>query len=34
MSFVTVDISKRFGKMDVLQDVRFTVNENEFLVIV
>jgi len=34
MAFVTVDISKRFGKMDVLRDVRFTVEENEFLVIV
>ncbi|MGE9984735.1 ABC transporter ATP-binding protein [Desulfovibrio sp. SGI.169] len=34
MSFVTVDISKRFGKMDVLQNVSFTVSKNEFLVIV
>lgn len=34
MAFVNVEISKIFGKMPVLQDVRFTVNENEFLVIV
>ena len=34
MPFVTVDISKRFGKMDVLNNVKFDVEENEFLVIV
>ncbi len=34
MPFVTVDISKRFGKMDVLNNVKFNVEENEFLVIV
>ncbi len=34
MAFVSVDISKSFGKMEVLKDIRFDVEENEFLVIV
>ncbi len=34
MAFVTVDISKSFGKMEVLNNVKFNVEENEFLVIV
>lgn len=32
--FLDVSISKKFGKMDVLTDVRFSVQENEFLVVV
>jgi ABC-type nitrate/sulfonate/bicarbonate transport system ATPase subunit len=31
---VDVNISKKFSKMDVLNDISFTVQENEFLVIV
>lgn len=32
--FLDVNISKKYGKMDVLTDVKFTVRENEFLVVV
>ncbi|MCE5242236.1 MAG: ABC transporter ATP-binding protein [Syntrophobacteraceae bacterium] len=31
---VRADISKRFSEMDVLRDIRFEVEENEFLVVV
>lgn len=33
-SLLDVNITKRFGTMDVLRDVRFQVNLNEFLVVV
>lgn len=34
MEFVSVDIGMRFGRMDVIDKVRFDVRENEFLVVV